>query len=105
MTKSLITGASKSLSNLSNTNLLLILNLTQLINNPTHQVINHSLGTHLQLTQVQIRNLVCSEPTIQNMLSVDHTIGLPAYDYIQQEAVAESLEELAKKLENRGSNG
>jgi hypothetical protein len=39
------------------------------------------------------------------MLSVDHTIGLPAYDYIQQEAVAESLEELAKKMENRGSNG
>ena len=48
---------------------------------------------------------MCSEPTVQNMLSVDHTIGLPAYDYIQQEAVAESLEELAKKMENRGSNG
>ena len=45
-----------------------------------------------------------SEPTVQNMLNSESTIGQPAYEYIPEEAVAQSLESQARKLAELGSN-
>ena len=45
-----------------------------------------------------------SEPTVQNMLNSESTISRPAYEYIPEEAVAQSLESQARKLAELGSN-
>ena len=45
-----------------------------------------------------------SEPTVQNMLNSESTIGQPAYEYIPEEAVAQSLESQARKLADLASN-
>jgi hypothetical protein len=60
------------------------------------------VGSHLQLPQAQIRSLITSESTVNNMLQAENIISQPAYEFIPEEAVAEKLAILARKLEQSG---
>ena len=66
-------------------------------------VINHSLGSHLQLPQTQIRCLIGTESTLNNMIHAERFINQPAYEYIRDDAVAEALAAHAKRQDERNT--